>query len=101
MAVTWPLSAATNITATGNDIRVAHSLLNVEMFHFLIPWNLFRTIYKSLQYKQMNSFTMFISLLLSPYMFRLNYHHQGTNTYIIKTYSNKIFLKRLCISDYS
>ena len=36
MAVTSSLSAATNIIATDNDIRVTHSLLYVIMFHFLM-----------------------------------------------------------------
>jgi hypothetical protein len=39
-----------------------------------------------------------ISLLISSYMFCLNNHHQGSNTYISKTYSNKIDLQCLHIS---
>jgi hypothetical protein len=40
-----------------------------------------------------------ISLLINSYMFLLNCHHQGTNTYITKTYNNKMVLKFLRISE--
>ena len=40
-----------------------------------------------------------ISLLISSYMFWLNCHHQGVDTYIVKTSSNKTILHCLCISN--
>jgi hypothetical protein len=40
-----------------------------------------------------------ISLLISCYMFRLNCRYQGAYSYITKTYSNKIILQCLGISN--
>jgi hypothetical protein len=37
-----------------------------------------------------------ISFLIISYMFRLNCHRQGDNTYIAKTYSDKTVLQCLC-----
>jgi len=42
-------------------------------------------IYRSLQYQKSTVPLLCISLLLSYYMFRINCHQQGANTYIIKT----------------
>ena len=56
-------------------------------------------IYKSLQLQQFTVPLLSVSLIISSYMFRLNCHHQGANTYIARTYSNKIVLQCLCVSN--
>jgi hypothetical protein len=91
MAVTSPLSVATNIIATDNDIRVAHSLLYKIMYNFLMQWNFYINVFTNRHSTKKCTFSlMSISLLLNSYMFRFNWHHPGANTYITETYSNKI-----------
>jgi hypothetical protein len=42
---------------------------------------------------------MHSSTAISSYTYRLSCHHQAANTYIAKTYSNKIYYHCLSISN--
>jgi hypothetical protein len=91
MAFTSSLSTATNIIATDNNIRVTHTLLHIMKSHFLMHWIFYINIFKIHHSTNKSKVSlMSISLLLNSYMFRLNSHHPGVNTYINETYSNKI-----------
>ena len=55
---------------------------------FIIAYKMsLKVIYKTLQYQ-----LSCISLIISCYILQLNCHHQGADTNIAKTYSNKIFI---------